>query len=409
LIRAKTLRQDSPSFIHKKGTFVLQLLRLTFLAKLFVFAISTPASAQSLGPNDISILFPLPESIIQSSLLESQTQGRYGELLPKATYNQLPNLTAGPGALSTSLEDLKVVALRFDPCFPQEESPRKCQAQIRLIWQPLQADGNGELQAADAALHSFYFLSDQEFRAALTDLKNLKQKTGWAGETNPLDIQPRLQQEKMKGPFSTGLLEIVKRNTGAQRLSRITFMRLAGQGKMWIFGGFDIQNQKLKKMAIPRVKSFNQFIINVATGPEYFDGNLGPAPSGPDTFNTLMTRSKLLGSAEQATVKEEALSTFRIENPRLQDPNTMDCVSCHAAQPAQLWALREFRALKLDQLAEDSKYSSNYPLANTSPHPERTGLFRAFGYDGREPAISQRVINETAAALETILEGKRKN
>lgn len=379
-------------------------LKLLFAVKIGVLLTLSLASAQSLDPNDISVLFPLPETMEESQLLEPWTQADFGELLPESIFDRLPSLTVDP-LHETKREELRVIALRFDPCFPQAETPRGCQAQIRLIWQPLTLDGNQELRAIDAALHSFYNLSSEDFFRLLKNLQTLKLQTG-AGDQGPLNVQPRLQQEKMRGLYTEGLLKLVKSFTGAQRLSRITFMRLTGQGKMWIFGGFDIQGQKMTKIMIPRTKGFTQFILNVAPA-DYFDGNIGPAPAGADTFNTLMTSSKLITSEEG--VREEALATYRIENPNLHNPNTMDCVSCHAAQPAQLWAKREFPGLKLDQLAGKSKFTSKFPLANTSPHPERTGLLRAFGYDGREPAISQRVINETAAALEFIETASKKS
>ena len=39
-------------------------------------------------------------------------------------------------------------------------------------------------------------------------------------------------------------------------------------------------------------------------------------------------------------------------------------------------------------------------LQNKSTHPEKTTMLRGFGYDGDQPAISQRTVNETAKTLE---------
>ncbi len=60
-------------------------------------------------------------------------------------------------------EKLRVVGIRVDPCFPLMPPATGCQAQVRMVWQPIETDGNGQTRFIDAAVHTFYNLSDLEF------------------------------------------------------------------------------------------------------------------------------------------------------------------------------------------------------------------------------------------------------
>jgi cytochrome c peroxidase len=84
----------------------------------------------------------------------------------------------------------------------------------------------------------------------------------------------------------------------------------------------------------------------------------------------------------------------RAENPSLDSPATIDCAACHLAN-----RLRGHL---------QTAFGLSSPLAYTSP-AEATRLIggaerdndnlRAFGYFDAQPAISQRVANETVQVL----------
>ena len=156
-------------------------------------------------------------------------------------------------------------------------------------------------------------------------------------------------------------------------------------------------------MPIPRISGLKQTFFNNPIRPNYFS-NAGPspAPQGADTFNLIMRDSRSLNQANEAEVSEGTLATFRIENPTSHNPHTIDCVSCHVAQSAQLVAIRQFPWLMLDLRGEQFRYVSQFNLTNQSRNAGNTTLLRSFGYDRKEPAVNQRVINETAQVLERL-------
>jgi hypothetical protein len=112
------------------------------------------------------------------------------------------------------------------------------------------------------------------------------------------------------------------------------------------------------------------------------------------------------GAAEAATVGQRQAAfdaALRIENPHRQTPDTIDCVSCHMAEPA-----RELVAQPLGLSADgnpnafvaDGMIPANDLLSTTHVVSTDAGLnMHAFSYRRTEPMINRRVINETAASL----------
>jgi hypothetical protein len=126
-----------------------------------------------------------------------------------------------------------------------------------------------------------------------------------------------------------------------------------------------------------------------------------PAPENdPDSLDSILRKSSNITSNDTATLRASSDSIYKIENPRLNSPETIDCVSCHVAQSARLWEQGHFPNLKLDQ--STFQYQSTFNLQNGSVSQRSTHLLRAFGYDGAEPAINQRVINESANVADTL-------
>jgi hypothetical protein len=356
--------------------------------------------AQPLDLNDVSILFPLPAEEESDSLFRPGTEGASGALLPRSVLEQLPNI-----ALDTrenTYASLRAVAARIDPCFPSEQPPIQCLKQVRLVWQPLMKTGRGAI-AIDAALHTFYSLSETEFSSLIAELKALKRSSSVSTLGLALQIHPVLAQEGMKGVYAKKLTALLLKYAGAARLTRATFMQLSGGENVWIFGGIDLAQGAATEMKIPRIDRKRQSFMNNPIVPNYFHNSaIVPGPAGPDTFNTLLRDSRKIGQEQEMQVMEETMSAVRVENPKLHNPNTVDCVSCHMAQPARIYAARRFPWLVLEWRATEFRFTSPYNLANTSADPGNTKVMRAFGYDGVKPAISQRTVNETALAVEVL-------
>ena len=368
-----------------------------------VFLINAQAKASLLSQNDVSILFPLPDASEIGLLLSPPTLGKHGPLLPRSIYDKLPGINPFESE-DKIYSDLRVVSLRIDPCFPLPPPAVGCQAQIRLIWQPVQINSDGKTTALDASIHTFYNFDKNEFDLLVQKLEQLKISSGVVTTDEALTVNPILQKKGLSSVYAKNLFQIVLSSAGEQRLSRITFMQLSGSGNVWNFGGFDISGGSMLPMTIPRVNNAIQIFSNGVLGavPNYFSGNISPAPQGRDTFNLLIRNSSVIAPSDKDEIAESTMSATRIENPLNHNPHTVDCVSCHTAQSAKLWAINQYPWLWLGPRSSQFAFKSKFNLTNTSTHPEKTTSLRGFGYDGTNPAISQRVINETAKILEDL-------
>ncbi|NUN04474.1 MAG: hypothetical protein HUU57_01820 [Bdellovibrio sp.] len=371
---------------------------------LFGFGLSAPTLA-AWDLNDVSYLMPLPKKVATDSLLSLKSSARGGFLLREALVQRLPilspQLTREQAAAS-----LRVMAVRIDPCFPLP-TPQSCQKQIRLVWQPLESDRRNQVKTIDAALHSFYVLTDAEFATLLKDLEEWK-KT-YAINTNfvPLQIHPAWAADGDSSPALAEFHKIITKLAGLENLSRVTVMVLRGAGDMWAFAGFEMKDGKMELMRIPRIDRMSQAFINLAVPSDHFTGGgILPLPTGADTLSTITNESEHLDVNSEDTIRKEIKAAYRIENPKNHTPENMDCVSCHVAQPAIHWALNKQAHLKLDQLWSHEIYKNpKYDLTNVSPDLLNTQIIRGFGYFGRNMAISQRVINESAEVADQLNQG----
>ena len=371
---------------------------LFILAMTFVLTVY--ADYTKLGLNDVSILMPLPQIGDWNQLPKPDTEGGKGILLPREIFNQIPQLLAfAPN--DDIYSAMHAVGIRIDPCFTEGHGPVKCQTQIRLIWQPL-SNADTETSTFDASLHTFYQLTETEFKSLVTEIRKFKSTTGNSGD-EPLGINPTIKSQGFAGAYYTQLIKIIYSFIGEGNFSRVTFMQLSMTGNVWVFGGFDFTNGELKPILIPRIDSVKQtFRNNAAPRPIWFTGGITPEPSQPENLNILTRDSRKLAPQDEAAIIEAAKSAFKFENPKLHNPGTVDCVSCHVAQPAKIWALRQYPWLQLDTLSRDLIYSSKLNILNRSPMQIHTNILRSFGYFMNMPFVAQRTINESAEVVNYI-------
>src|SRR5262245_517508 len=115
-----------------------------------------------LDMNDVTILAPLPPSNATPVLLRGTDFADDGTaLVPRARFERLarppdmkPFDTGGPILSAQVYDRLQLVAVRFDLCDRQRpgECPQTEDARMRLVFQPIFADG----VAQDAGFHAFY-------------------------------------------------------------------------------------------------------------------------------------------------------------------------------------------------------------------------------------------------------------
>lgn len=333
--------------------------------------------------NDVSIVFPLTGE-------PGDYLGPDG-LLPKALVMKSAEIPEEPlasaGGAPFSFNPLRVLAMRIDPCFarlPGDAS--QCDNQLRLILQPF-----GDHSAVDGAIHAFYRLT----RAQLLTLTEAIIDARGDMANGPLAVHPKLVAEGMQGPFAQKLNTLMKQYATVDNLFRFTIFTPDAGEISWDFRGFDLAKGVATPMAIPTI-SGDRVLFTTGFSP-MLDGTFSPKTSAPDDMQLLANINTATNAS--ATERQAALdAAFRIENPDLHTPNTIDCASCHMANPARV--RNGERELGLP-MTNPNAFVSNEDLTQTTPVSEaRFSInLHAFSYRGAEVFISQRVINETAAAV----------
>ena len=354
--------------------------------------------------NDVSVLLPLGSSLSAPGVLRPETQAASGALLAQKYLSLLPNLSES--SLTIPNSSLAVVGVRLDPCFPGVANPPEpCHFQVRLIWQP-QGQVGTSLTTLDAAVHTFYELSAQEFADLTAKIAALNAKSGVSMQGLTLGVHPLIAKQGLSGPYWHELSALLLGYIGEAKMVRFTFMAEVTAEKMWDFGGFDLAGGKITRMVIPRVLTREQSFTNALDFHPGFSGGEKPeAPGEIDTFNRIVSSSQDLTMADASVLKSSVEAIYRIENPTIHSPETIDCASCHATESARLWATSVFSDLHLDQ----SPYmfqSPLYNLQNTTEEAFTPKVLRSFGYIGSTPAINQRVINESAAVAAALSKAK---
>lgn len=331
--------------------------------------------------NDLSILLPLPKAGEESRMLAPTPA-----LLPKPLYDALPNMLIKPDPATVYNGLLKVIAIRFDHCFREADSP--CQKQVRLVWQPVRFTGE-KATTLDGAIHTFHSFDDASFAALVEELKPLRLLNGPAA----LGVHPTLAQEGY-GPFWEKLKALLVKHCTQRNLIRATMMTSNPRGVIWVFSGFDIVNGELKRMEIPRTKgATNQtFFAALQNAQGEFRAGMDPMPEGESSFVNLLKNSEEAKTMmTDRSLIDATKSALRAENPRLSNPGTIDCASCHSAHVIPLWTLKNF-SFDWDNTFAAELFARLDPAAKSEP----ANVLRAFGYFKDRPVISRRMENEAA-------------
>ena len=109
---------------------------------------------------DVSILYPLPDTI--DLLIRPSEEAAFGELFPASLFPT----AIGPVDIGISYGDMRLIALRFDPC----SARNTCSPEVRAIFQPVVAGPGGLPTVADGAIHVFYAMPREELVAFLEQI-----------------------------------------------------------------------------------------------------------------------------------------------------------------------------------------------------------------------------------------------
>jgi hypothetical protein len=333
---------------------------------IILFILSSSAFAQVLpwGLNDLSVLFPLPESLENNTLMSPKSG-----LLPYSMYKPLPKL-ADFEDQDGLFKTLSVVALRIDPGTNE----------IRMVYQPIELSRfpfEEGILAKDMAIHVFYQLTAVELKTFLEEYQALKVKFKIVSSAVP-EVN-----KAMTGSYGDAFKALAIKSTGEKRISKVTFMRLESIGGIWAFGGFNVKDGVMTRFNIPRVKKDLQMFTNVGRG-RFMSSRMTPAPQGKDTFNQVI--EAMVKDASQAeTLIKEVKAAYRVEDPKIHTVDTMDCVSCHTAMLVRHWSFETFPEVLAKETWPETESTKGLTLNN----------LRAFGYHDSRPTINQRTVNET--------------
>lgn len=371
---------------------------------VLIFFLASFARAQW-DLNDLSLLMPLPMKGEESQMWSPRTAGGQGVLLPTRVFSALPQITSDLDQQTLYASALKVVSIRLDPCFREGPTPMPCQRQIRLVWQPLVFE-EGSWLTLDAALHTFYVLTDPEWRELTAALRPTGPVSPTAGL--PLQIHPILRREGYRGNFWRTVSPILLKFVGEARLSRATAMTVNPLGTVWFFTGLNVgQGGQLGPIAIARIGEKTQgFATNVERDDsKEFRAAMSPSPAEEPTVKKLLNNSRTArANMTEAELQEALRAALRLQNPRFHNPGTADCVSCHVAPTISQWAMNNFPQWNWGQLFPNELYRGIGNATNTTVRPGRAKVLRAFGYFERDPIISNRTINETSEAVRMMLQ-----
>jgi hypothetical protein len=360
------------------------------LATFFLLS-STIVQAKHWTMNDVTYLLPLPASIHEANLFAPFSEGQKGRLIPREHIIEAGFLDRKE-SIEDSLGKLRAVAVRLDPCFKMSGV---CVPQIRMIFQPM-LKLRTDVKTQDAAVHSFYNLTQLEFDQLMGQIEVLK-------NSNPqsemgLTIHPIMLAEGYSGPFAQEFYKIILKYAGQDNLSRVTFMQVNTGGDLWNFFGFDVANDQLLPIQIPRIATKVQgFQVATYNGKHFNMGRVFPEPTGDqDLLGALVKEQVALKDA--AGMKKSTMAILRIENPDVHSPETMDCVSCHLTHAAGGVAFSE-QPLWLND-PEVAPWRFQGGVLNNSGKKRDVRVMRALGYFDREPITSQRVVNESKAIVD---------
>jgi hypothetical protein len=383
--------QEAKLGVYSIGMNLKKSIALSILMTL-VATVANASAANTWDLNDVSYIFPLPSRSTDATYLKvkdfipytwftkelAETDGYPFSL--DSTLERTAKIDEFRTIAKTSFDSVRLLAVRIDPCF-QDLYSDPCRMQVRAIWQPIDAKSN----AVDAAIHTFYDLNAEEFTGLKNQLQQLKVKYAISTQGLALQVHPGF---KMKG-FAADLFTAFKPVMSQSHLSRIAFMKLLGLEFQWRFQSFNLVSGALVPLEIPLRGGARQT----------FAVHGGGIPAG-----TLHLSEEDLSRARNGENVSQILLDYslRVENPRIVIPGLSDCLSCHAVGGVKGEVSKQLGLNPIPTVASVVGLVGKYNLQNTSTNREDRIHFRAFGYVGKAPSMSDRVIIETALVADSL-------
>lgn len=342
---------------------------------------------------DVSILYPLPDTI--DLLIRPSEEAAFGALFPESLFPT----AIGPVDIGTSYGDMRLIALRFDPC-----SARKtCSPEVRAIFQPVVAGPDGMPTVADGAIHVFYGMPLEELVAFLEQILVMKKSYG---EGIPygsvLGPHPILAATGLDGDFARGLHALVLEHLGESRIERFTEQNHQIPARdRWDFYLFERVDADLVRALIATTTADEQQVTGTPPDPLLAGGIAGVSPTLESPVVAVVDENRLRDVTDE--IRTGFARAIRLQDPTKETSESTDCVSCHLAEGARRVGATEYGLSGTDAFQSDRSLQYQRDLrVVTNLH--------MFAYDGRYVSVSQRVANEstvTANALQQLLPTSR--
>jgi hypothetical protein len=365
--------------------------------------------------NDVSVLFPLATSraAFDSGYLAPASPGAGGALLPEALYERAfgapGTLQIGGTPAAPALAGLRLVAIRFDPCFAQRGEPSDesvCKNQLRLVFQTLTLK-SGRATAADDAVHAFYSISREQLTSGVRTMIALRRRIARDRRLGPLAPHPLLKTAsgELDVTVAGQVNALVQSLAGARNLVQFTQFATSGLDTTWNFSGFDVANDAAMK--IPTLPASDDthvaFFAGFTPGQLEGDPAFVPASSASPVDNMQLLGNRATAAAAGADSRRRAFDALqRIEHPDLHTPDTVDCASCHAVEPVRKLIGAKHFAAELASSRGAFTPDARYVPADDVQQPAQpdSGVnIHMFSYKGTTPSIHKRTVNESAAIV----------
>ena len=365
--------------------------------------------------NDVSILFPLAKTkaAFDGGYLTPASAGRGGPLLGAATYERAfgppGTLLIGGTPAAPLLKGLKLVAVRFDPCFAAltVTDEGACKNQMRLIFQTLSYKTN-QTTAADDAVHVFYSITRAELKQAVQTMVALRRRIAQDRRLGALGPHPLLKTSSgdLNVTVAKEINKLVASLAGPSNLVQFTQFAVSGLNTTWNFSGFDVaQNATMKIPVLPAGDDQHvAFFAGFTPGQLEGDPAFVPESTAPAKDDIQALGNRLTAKAATAETRRASFSAMlRLENPEIHTPDTTDCASCHAVEPIRKLVgakhfASEMKAVTAGSFQRDARWVPEADVAVTTQNDTEVNV-HMFSYRANVPSVHRRTINESAAIV----------
>jgi hypothetical protein len=336
--------------------------------------------------NDVSMLVPLPPEGGTALVRMSDGDG----LVPRALFDRL---VTGPGDVIDAYDDFHLVAIRFDLCDRIAAGPcPETEGRLRLVFQPMRG---APPEATDVGLHAFYPIPEDDLGAIVDELRALA-AIAKTPTTAALTVSPPLVAGNTA--YATRLRALVVSYAVSDRLARLTLFAQDAKAAalIWAFRGEERRDGSFAAIEIPDVAVLQQRTVLSGSDTTY---NTSPVADAPAGFMLALASDRFAAaSPAERMVALESLAA--VQNPGMHGTETVQCVACHVST---FLTARRATVAGVDASAIAGTFGAPFDLA-TSAGISTTNdrALRAFGWVRRDPAISQRVVNDTAQVLAEI-------